>query len=79
GARIPLMGVIEPYRKRGVDAVLFYHVLQAILDAKVFYCDSGWILETNDNMISIAHNFGLKIYKTYRFYEKSLLAETAAR
>jgi len=79
GARIPLMGVIEPYRHRGVDAVLFYHVLQALLSAKVFYCDSGWILETNDNMISIAHNFGLKIYKTYRFYEKSLLAEIAAR
>lgn len=72
GARIPLMGVKEEYRNRGVDAVLFYYVLQAILEAGVFYCDSGWILETNTNMISIAKNFGLKIYKTYRFYQREL-------
>jgi GNAT superfamily N-acetyltransferase len=70
-ARIPLMGVKEAYRNKGVDAVLYYYVLQALLaDPKVQHSDSGWILEVNENMVSIALSFGSEIYKTHRFYEK---------
>jgi len=70
--RVPLMGVKEVHRKRGVDAVLYYHVLKAALDIGIRYSDSGWILEINENMVSIAKNFGSEIYKTHRFYEKNL-------
>jgi GNAT superfamily N-acetyltransferase len=70
-ARIPLMGVKEVYRSKGVDAVLYYYVLMALLDnPKIQHSDSGWILEANENMVSIAKSFGSEIYKTHRFYEK---------
>lgn len=73
-ARIPLMGVKEQFRTKGVDAVLYYHVLQALTgDPHIQHSDSGWILEANDNMVSIAKSFGCEIYKTHRFYEKKLL------
>ncbi len=71
-ARVPLMGVKEAYRKKGVDAVLYYHVLEAMLKGRYQHSDSGWILKTNENMVSIAKNFGSQIYKTYRYYEKAL-------
>jgi GNAT superfamily N-acetyltransferase len=70
-ARIPLMGVKTAFRNKGVDAVLYYHVLQALLnDPMVQHSDSGWILEVNENMVSIALSFGSSIYKTHRFYER---------
>jgi len=70
-ARIPLLGVKEAYRNKGVDAALYYHVLMALInDPKIQHSDSGWILESNTNMVSIAKSFGSDIYKTHRFYEK---------
>ncbi len=71
-ARVPLMGVKEQYRNKGVDAVLYYHVLEAMLKGRYQHSDSGWILSINENMVSIAKNFGSQIYKTYRYYEKAL-------
>jgi len=71
-ARVPLMGVKEQYRSKGVDAVLYYHVLEAMLKGRYQHSDSGWILSINQSMVSIAKNFGSKIYKTYRYYEKAL-------
>ncbi|MBC6935007.1 MAG: GNAT family N-acetyltransferase [Chloroflexi bacterium] len=72
-ARIPLMGVKEAYREKGVAAVLYYYVLEALLaDPRIQHSDSGWILEVNENMVSIALSFGSDIYRTYRLYEKSL-------
>lgn len=71
-ARIPLMGVKEEYRDKGVAAVLYYYVLEALLDdPHIQHSDSGWILEANENMVSIALSFGSTIYKTHRIYEKT--------
>lgn len=72
-ARIPLMGVKEEFREKGVAAVLYYFVLEALLaDPRIQHSDSGWILEANENMVSIALSFGSTIYKTHRIYEKVL-------
>jgi hypothetical protein len=71
-ARVPLMGVKEAYRSKGVDAVMYYYALDAMLKGRYQHSDAGWILSTNQSMVSIAKNFGSKIYKTYRYYEKAL-------
>ncbi len=71
-ARVPLMGVKEQYRSKGVDAVMYYYVLEAMLKGRYQHSDSGWILSINQTMVSIAKNFGSQIYKTYRYYEKAL-------
>lgn len=71
-ARVPLMGVKEAYRNKGVDAVMYHYILQAMLKGRYQHSDSGWILAANQNMVSIAKNFGSQIYKTYRYFEKAL-------
>ena len=71
-ARVPLMGVKEEFRSKGVDASLYFFVLDAMLKGRYQHSDSGWILSINQNMVSIAKNFGSQIYKTYRYYEKAL-------
>jgi GNAT superfamily N-acetyltransferase len=71
--RVPLMGVKEEYRSRGVDVAMYFHGLDALLKLGYKYGDTGWILETNQAMVSIANNFGERIYKTHRLYQKSLV------
>lgn len=71
--RVPLMGVKEQYRKTGVASCLYMEILQtALKNPKVQNADGGWILETNQQMVSIANSLGGNIYKTHRFYEKKL-------
>ncbi|HEX2907118.1 MAG TPA: GNAT family N-acetyltransferase [Phototrophicaceae bacterium] len=72
-ARIPLMGVKEAYRDKGVAAVLYYYAIKSLLaDPRILHSDAGWILESNENMVSIALSFGSTIYKTHRIFRKSL-------
>ncbi len=72
-ARVPLMGVKEGFRNKGVDAVLYYFSFMSMFNnPRIQHSDSGWILEANTGMVSIATSFGCDIYKTHRFYEKQL-------
>lgn len=69
--RIPLLGVREPFRKKGVDVALYFTILDAALNSPhIVHSDGGWILESNTEMVSVAKNMGLDIYKTHRFYER---------
>ncbi|MDL1902423.1 GNAT family N-acetyltransferase [Anaerolineae bacterium CFX9] len=71
-ARVPLMGVKEEYRGKGVDVVMYYHSIQAMIANGIEYCDAGWILSINDEMMSILDNFGAQKHRTYHFYEYAL-------
>ncbi len=71
-ARVPLLGVKAEFREKGVDILLYYAALEAMLAGGYKHGDFGWILSTNTAMISVAHNFGTKIHKTYRYYEQKL-------
>jgi len=69
--RIPLLGVKEGYRNKGVDVALYWSILEACLNhPRMNQADGGWILESNEAMVSVAKNMGLDIYKTHRLYEK---------
>lgn len=68
--RVPLLGVKDIYRQRGVDVALYYYSLKAVLDLGFTDGDGGWILANNEQMMSILSNMGGKIYRTYRFYER---------
>jgi len=71
GVRMPLMGVKREHRNKGVELAMLQAVMKALLPSQYDYLDSGWILETNP-LIKISLSLGGKIYKTHRFYEKSL-------
>ena len=70
--RMPLMGVKKEHRNKGVELAMLLAVTKALLPSRYDYLDSGWILETNP-LIKISRSLGGQIYKTHRFYEKSLL------
>ena len=71
GVRMPLMGVKQEHRSKGVDLALLLALTKALLPSRYDYLDSGWILESNP-LISISLNLGSEIYKTHRFYQKPL-------
>jgi len=69
-ARILTLGVIEKYRKIGID-VYFYH--QAFEKAKkngVEMAEASWILADNEMMNKALVHIGGTPYKKYRMYEK---------
>ncbi len=70
--RVITLGVIEKYRSRGIDALL-YHDTFANGTAKGYLnSEMSWILEDNDMMIRAMERMGAKPYKTYRIFEKEL-------
>ena len=71
GVRMPLMGVKQEHRNKGVELAMLLEVMKALLPSRYDYLDSGWILESNP-LIKISVSLGGQIYKTHRFYQKSL-------
>jgi hypothetical protein len=70
--RVPLMGVKEQYRGKGVDVVMYYYVMDAAIRGGCVHSDSGWILATNKGASSITLNAGGRIHRTYRYFDKAL-------
>lgn len=70
--RVFALGVVEKYRARGVDALLYYETAQAALKRGYKRAEASWILETNDNMNRVIGMLGGEVYKKYRIYEKDL-------
>lgn len=70
--RVFALGVVEKYRARGVDALLYYETAQAALKRGYTRAEASWILETNENMNRVIAMLGGEVYKKYRIYEKDL-------
>jgi ASC-1-like (ASCH) protein len=72
--RLPLLGVKEEYRNKGIDLAMYHYLFQSILKHKDRYqhLDSGWVLESNRPMMKTGLKLGMKLYRTHRFYEKPL-------
>ena len=66
------LGVLEPYRMRGIDALLYYETGKAALPKGYKHAEMGWVLEDNDKMNQIAISLGAQPYKTFRIYDLPL-------
>jgi GNAT superfamily N-acetyltransferase len=64
-------GVLEPYRARGVEALLFTRMAEATLQ-RYQRAEISWVLENNVMMRRTAEMLGGKVHRTYRIYEKQL-------
>ncbi|MCB2200126.1 N-acetyltransferase [bacterium] len=71
-SRVIVMGVIEEYRNRGIDALFYYDHFIEGQKKGIQRGEMSWILETNTMMNRAAEMMGGKRYKTYRIYEKPL-------
>jgi hypothetical protein len=70
--RIITLGVIEGYRKAGVDACFYAMNLEAAAKKNIDYGEASWILENNDMMNKALLHIGGKVYKRYRLYQLPL-------
>lgn len=66
------MGVLEEYRRTGVDALIYYEMITSGLSRGYTNIEMGWVLANNDDMNRIVEMMGVEVYKTYRVYEKAL-------
>lgn len=64
-----IMGVIEEYRGRGIEAALFMETGKAAMAKGYIYCEGSLVLEDNVMMNRLARRLGGRAYKTYRIYE----------
>ncbi len=70
--RVIILGVIEEYRRMGIEACFYAKIIKKGIDLKAKGAEASWILETNDMMNKALQNINGKVYKTYRIYEKQL-------
>jgi len=70
--RIITMGIVEAYRNRGIDLLLYYHTFRNGLARGYRTCEMSWVLEDNTRMIRTIEHVGGRRYRTYRIFEKAL-------
>ncbi len=71
-ARLMALGVIPEYRKKGIDAVLYYEIFKAGMKRKVTGGELSWTLEDNDMINKGIAATGASQYKSYRIYGKNI-------
>lgn len=70
--RILALGVLEPYRKLGIEACFYATIMKKGREKGFKMAEASWMLEHNDLMNrAIEHMHGVR-YKTYRIFEKAL-------
>ncbi len=74
GLRVPIMGVLDKYKNRGIDVVFYYRSFKTAYEHKNPYTDGelSWVLETNSMMNKISRSVSAELYKTYRIYDKKI-------
>ncbi len=68
-----LGGIKGPYRGRGVDLLIGYHMFDSALKAGFEIMDSHHELKTNTRMRAEMERAGGQVYKRYRIFQKSLV------
>lgn len=72
GLRFLVMGVLEPWRGRGIDIALNYLQFREAIRKGYTHAEMSQILETNTPMLHAAAQLGGVRYKTHRLFEKAL-------
>jgi GNAT superfamily N-acetyltransferase len=72
GIRILLLGVVEGYRKLGIEACIYGNIIKTYKRKGFKYAEASWTLEHNDLVNNAIKAIQGDPYKTYRIYEKKL-------
>jgi len=70
--RVYALGVIEGYRKLGIEACLYALIIKQYLKDGLTSAEAGWTLENNTMMNSAIEAIDGEPYKKYRLYEKDI-------
>lgn len=72
GIRIMLLGVIDGYRKMGIEACLYGGIIKHFQDKKMKYAEASWTLDHNEMVNKPIEDIGGKLYRKYRILEKQV-------
>ncbi|QJD97812.1 hypothetical protein HH214_18980 [Mucilaginibacter robiniae] len=72
GIRIMILGVVEGYRKMGIEACLYGTIIKEYRRKGLKYAEASWTLENNDLINNAIQAINGEPYKKYRIYEKSI-------
>lgn len=67
--RIITLGIVEHYRRMGIEAIFYGKTMENGLRNGYLTADASWILENNVQMNRGVESLGAKVYKTFRIYE----------
>jgi GNAT superfamily N-acetyltransferase len=70
--RFIFFGVLPPYRRMGINALLFYETFVHGVPKGFRQVEASMLLEDNDLMIRDAESLGGRRYKTWRIYEMQI-------
>jgi GNAT superfamily N-acetyltransferase len=70
--RIVVLGVIEGYRKMGIEAIFYSRIITECKVKNIKFAEASLILENNEMMNQGLLNLNAEVYKTYRLYNKQL-------
>jgi len=70
--RVLTLGLIEEYRKTGIDACLYAKSFNAARKLGYEEAEASWILEDNLMMNRAIQNVNGKVYKKYRIYQYNM-------
>jgi len=70
--RIITLGVVEEFRKLGIEAVFYAKIIESARKNKIKGGEASWILENNEMMNTAAEKLNGVKYKTYRIFKKDL-------
>ena len=71
-ASFKLMGILEEYRRRGIDALLYLETIRAFFAKGYEWLDGSLTSEYNPAINLIAQRLGAECYKRYRLYQMEL-------
>jgi hypothetical protein len=72
GIRILLLGVVDGYRKMGIEACIYGSIIKSYRKKGLQYAEAGWTLENNDMVNNAIIAIKGTPYKRYRIYEKGI-------
>ena len=70
--RVLTLGVIDGYRKMGIEACLYGRIIKNTYGTKVTGGECSWMLEDNYLMNHAIEQINGRLYKRYRLYEKPI-------
>lgn len=70
--RIVTLGILENYRKLGIDAYFYMKAFEEAKNKNMLYGEASWILENNEMMNKALTNINGNVYKRHRLYKKAI-------
>ena len=72
GIRIMALGVVDGYRKMGIEACLYGLTIKAFQEKKLEYAEASWTLDDNDLINKAIEQINGVAYRKYRILEKAI-------